>query len=178
MSVHMKETLKHIENGNAFDALLPLIVGKVFHVTKEQNWPNISASGKLLPLPPERERVRTFSTESYFQQQGCVCLFDYRSFYETKPQKHYEKCLPTMPLTEDNPIRVLFLAPIHYDKLVSSNQWYKNGIGTNVVPYIEAGLKGEVPLSFFDEALIVTITENNNSLAYQPREVLKRMSND
>ena len=52
MSVHMRETLKHIANGNAFDELLPLLVGKVFHVTKEQNWPNISASGKLLPLPP------------------------------------------------------------------------------------------------------------------------------
>ncbi|MFZ2394942.1 MAG: hypothetical protein WAW09_01525 [Smithella sp.] len=177
MSVHMRETLKHIANGNAFDELLPLLVGKVFHVTKEQNWPNISASGKLLPLPPEGKHVRTFGTNSYFQQQGCICLFDYRSFYEAKPQKHFDKCLPTMPLTEDNPLRVLFLNPAYYNKLVSWSQWHENGISTNVVPYIEAGLRGEVPLSFFDEALIVTITEDKNSLAYQLREALNRRSN-
>jgi hypothetical protein len=45
----MRETQKHIVNGNAFDELLPLLEGKVFHVTREQNWPNILAIGKLLP---------------------------------------------------------------------------------------------------------------------------------
>lgn len=109
--MHMRETRKHIANGNAFDELLPLLAGKVFHVMNEQNWPNVSVTGKLLPLPPEGKHVRAFGTKSYFQQQDCIRLFDYRSFYEARPQMHYYKCLPTTPLSEDNPIRVLFLNP-------------------------------------------------------------------
>ena len=173
----MRETRKHISNGNAFDELLPLLAGKVFHVTKEKNWSQISASGELLPLPPEGQHVRSFGTKSYFRQQGCVCLFDYRSFYEAKPQEHYHKCLPTMPLTEESPIRILFLSPGHYEELVSWSQWHANGIGTNIVPYVEAGLKGEIPLDFFEEALIVTITENNNSLAHHLKAAHRRRSN-
>ena len=178
MPVHMRETHKHISNGNAFNELLPLLVGRVFHVTKEQNWSYISTSGKLLPLPHVGQYVRTFGTKSYFQQQGCVCLFDYRNFYEAKPQEHYHKCLPTMPLTENKPIRVLFLNPGHYDELVSWSQWHENGTGRNVVPYVETGLMGDIPLNFFDEALIVTITENKESLAYKLKAALKRSSND
>ena len=173
----MRETQKHISNGNAFNELLPLLVGKVFHVTKEQNWSHISASGKLMPIPHEGQYVRTFGTKSYFQQQGCVCLFDYRRFYEAKPQEHYHKCLPTMPLTEDNPIRVLFLNSDHYDELVSWSQWRENSIGRNVVPYVETGLRGDIPLNYFDEALIVTITENKNSLAYKLKATLNRRLN-
>jgi hypothetical protein len=157
----------HISKGDAFNKLLPLLVGSVFHVTNEHNWSNILTNRKLLIIPPRKQHLPTFGSNSYFQRQNCICLFDYRHFYEAKPQEHFHKCLPTLPLTENNPICILFLNQQHYDKLIPWTLWCENGIGTNVVPYVETGLRGDTPLSFFNEVLIVTVTEDKNGLAYQ-----------
>ena len=168
----MKVSSKHIENGNAFNELLPLLAGKVFHVTKENNWLQIESSQIILPTPDIDKHERTFGTKSYFQQRNCVCLFDYRNFYEEKQQNHYYKCLPTKPLEDEHPIRILFLNQAYYNKLIpyKYSEWKTNGIGTNVVPYVETGFEGGVPLNYIEEALKVTITEDKNSISY----ILKR----
>jgi hypothetical protein len=114
----MREITKHITSKRAFDEALPLLQGRVFHVTKEENWPQILASGRLIPMPVEGKYVSSFGTRSYFREHGCVPLFDYRDFGAEKFQAHYYKCLPTAPLTEESPIRVLFLNPSRYEQLI------------------------------------------------------------
>ena len=162
----MKEILKHIKSGEAFKELFPLIEGRVFHVTKDRNWLNIVVSGSLIPMPLTNRHVSSFRTRSYFREHSCVSLFDYRDVSNEKFKEHYGKCLPTLPLTEEDPIRILFLKPDYYNLLIPWNVWKTNGAGTNVVPYMEVGLEGVVPIEYFDEVMIVTITEDKNSLVY------------
>lgn len=170
----MRVTTKHITSGRVFDELLPLLEGRVFHVTKEENWPRIQAIGSLLAVPPEGQYVSSFGSKSYFRQRGCVSLFDYRNCQQDKFQEHYYNCLPTFPLTEECAIRILFLSPNRYDQLVSWEDWRKDGIGTNIVPYVEVGFEGEIPLDHIEEALIVTITEDRNSLAYRLKAAMAK----
>ena len=172
----MKLLSKHIEKGNPFIELISLLDGKVFHVTTEKNWSQIETTQKI--LPNSKDAQRTFGSNSYFQHRNCVCLFDYRSFYEKKQQEHYHDCLPTSPLTEEEPIRILFLNPIYYDRLISWKEWEKDGIGkTNVLPYLESGFEGSIPLSYIKETLKVTITEDKNSFAYRMKKAQSRIQN-
>lgn len=162
----MQEIRKHLECERPFDELLEDFLGEVFHVTKEQNWPNILSSNEVTPNPKEGEYDTTFGTTSYFRSKDCVCLFDYRNFYEESAQKFYGRCLPTSSLSDDCPIRIVFLRKNYYSDLISWREWEKDGAGTNVVPYIEAGFKGAIPLNYFYKSMVVTITEDKNSIAY------------
>ncbi len=170
----MRERTKHIASGRPFDQLLPFLNGRVFHVTKDQNWPQILASGTLLPMPPEGQYVTSFGSRSYFRERGCISLFDYRNFGEKKCQEHYWKCLPTTPLAEESPIRILFLNPNHYELLIPWADWKIDGVGKNVVPYVEVGIAGKVPLEYFGEVMLVTVTEDKNSLAYRLKLAQRR----
>lgn len=170
----MKEVGKNIASGSAFEELLPMLEGRVFHVTREKNWPQIVAAGKLLPEPEEDQYVSTFGSRSYFRQRGCISLFDYRDFRDESCQAHYHKCLPTAPLNDEDPIRILFLSPSHYDLLIPWVRWKIDGIGkANVVPYVEVGLAGEIPLTYFEEVMFVTITEDKSSFGYLLRSALR-----
>jgi hypothetical protein len=95
----------HIESGDPLDKLMCYLEERVFHVTKACHWPEINASGEISPNNNgELETSFGFSENSYFKNNGCVSVFDYRNIYKEKPQQHMYKCHPTKPLTELSPI--------------------------------------------------------------------------
>ena len=156
----------HIDGEDPLAALMPHLEGRVFHVTKECYWTDVYASAEICPNIHGKLKT-TFgrSTNSYFKNLGCVSVFDYRNIYEEEPQKHIKSCRPTLPLTADSGIAILFLSPNIYPELQSYEGWKKGNQSQMIVPHIEAGHSGPIPLSLVEKVTIVTISENANSMA-------------
>ena len=101
----MKLTEIHIEQGDALQQLMPVLEGKVFHVSKLKNLSKIRELGKI--LPNESGNLETSfgsSKKSLFRNKSCVSVFDYRNIHAENSQKHMYKCLPTAPLTPEEGI--------------------------------------------------------------------------
>jgi hypothetical protein len=161
----------HIESGDPLDKLMSYLEGKVFHVTKECYWPKINASGEI--SPNNNGELKTsfgFSKNSYFKNKGCVSVFDYRNIYGEEPQKHMHKCRPTNPLSADSGIAILIFKPEIYPKLRSWKEWRKEDLSQMVIPHLEAGYFGSIPLSLVEKVIIVTISEDQNSLVVMLRK--------
>jgi len=156
----------HIESGDPLDKLMCYLEGKVFHVTKECYWPEINAAGEIRPNNNgELETSFGSSKNSYFKNKGCVSLFDYRDIYGEESQKHMHKCRPTNPLSADSGIAILIFKPEIYPKLQSWEGWKKEDLSQMVVPHVEAGYFGSIPLALVEKVIIVTMSEDKNSLA-------------
>ena len=146
--------------------------GRVFHVTKECHWPEISNSGEISPNNNgELETSFGSSENSYFKNNGCVSVFDYRNIYGEKQQEHIDKCLPTIPLSADSGIAVLIFKPEIYPKLRSWEGWREEDQRQMVVPYVEAGFFGSIPLALVEKVIIVTKSEDKNSLAVRLNQI-------
>jgi hypothetical protein len=147
----------HIESGDPLDKLMCYLEGRVFHVTKEFHWPEINASGEISPNNNgELETSFGSSKNSYFKNNGCVSVFDYRNIYGEEPQKHMYKCHPTNPLSADSGIAILIFKPEIYPKLKSWEGWRDGDQRQVVVPYVEAGFFGSISLALVEKVIIVT----------------------
>jgi hypothetical protein len=165
----------HIESGDPLDKLMNHLEGRVFHVTKACYWPEIYASGEINPnINGELKTSFGSSKNSYFKNKGCVSLFDYRNIYEEEPQKHMYKCCPTNPLNADSGIAILIFKPEIHSKLQSWEGWKNGDLSQMVVPHVEAGYFGSIPLSLVKKVIIVTISEDRNSLAAMLRGSVAR----
>jgi hypothetical protein len=165
----------HIESGDPLEKLMCYLEGRVFHVTKKCYWPELNASGEISPNNNgELETSFGSSKNSYFKNKGCVSVFDYRNIYGEEPQKHMYKCRPTSPLRADSGIAILIFKPEIYPKLQSWEEWKKGDLGQMVVPYVEAGYFGSIPLSLVEKVIIVTISEDRNSLAAMLRRSVSK----
>lgn len=175
----MKISRIHIEiDGNPLNKLMSELAGRVFHVTKEENWLKIYKSGEIVPnLDGRLETSFGSSKNSYFKNKGCVSVFDYRNIYQEKPQEHMHKCSPTLPLTPNSGIAILLFKPEIYLNLWSWEGWENENIRQMVVPYVEAGYFGSISLLLVDKVIIVTMSENKNSLTYLLQKALENNCN-
>ena len=87
-----------------------------------------------------------------------MSVFDYRNIYGEEPQKHMYKCRPTNPLSADSGIAVLIFKSEIYPKLRSWEGWRDGDLRQMVVPYVEAGFFGSIPLALVEKVIIVTGT--------------------
>ncbi|MGA9665978.1 MAG: hypothetical protein WCE23_11610 [Candidatus Binatus sp.] len=155
----MKKTKIHLDQGDPLEQLMPRIKGKVFHVSKARNWPNIEFIGRILPNENgELETSFGSSSNSYFKNKRCVSVFDYRNIHEAEPKKHIHKCRPTKPLTPEEGIVIFVLGQESYDKLEPWDGWSHGDTRQMVVPYIEAGYPGAIELSQIEELIFVTVS--------------------
>lgn len=154
------DTIKiHIESRDPMEELMDYLAGRVFHVSKECYLPAILASGEIKPnIDGKLETTFGSSGNSYFKNIGCVSVFDYRNIYDEKPQKFLRRCHPARPLRSDSGIAIFILKPEVYPKL-HSWEGYKNDRRQKVVPHVEAGYYGPIPLSLVEQVMIVTISE-------------------
>ena len=90
------------------DRLVPLVEGRVFHVTQLTNLAAILEADAILPHV-EGTRVSTFghSSRSFFRLSGCVSLFDWRV-----PNEEFRvKCWPLPFIAEISEFAVFVLSP-------------------------------------------------------------------
>jgi hypothetical protein len=156
----MKTIKIHIEKGDALQQLMPILEGKVFHVSKSKNWTKIEKLGKIIPNENgDLETSFGSSRNSFFKNKGCVSVFDYRNIHEDKPQEHIWKCEPTSPLTPEGGIVIFVLSEETYSKLIPSEGLKEEDFNQMVVPYVEAGYPGAIELSLINEVIFVTLDE-------------------
>lgn len=145
------------------DDLLPLLEGKVFHVTTSQGYEKILQTGALLPNTGEHRSPFGNSSNGYFRLKGCVSFFDYRRSGSPKWLEHYDKCLPTMPLNAASPIVVLYLNEDEHGLLETWEGWKTDQLWSQrVVPHVEVGYPGPVELSRTHGHLLVTLSAAGN----------------
>ncbi|MGR9074410.1 MAG: hypothetical protein ACU833_15220 [Gammaproteobacteria bacterium] len=133
--------------------LMPMLAGKVFHVTPTSNMPAIEADGAIKPnLNSEWCSLFGNSKNSFFRFRGCVSFFDYRSYGSEKWNDHAYKCTPDQILRSAVSISILVLAESKHGQLESWEAWKKEEKWSQrVVPVVEAGFPGAVSLEFITE---------------------------
>lgn len=139
----MKVSRLHIDSGDPLDKLMSHLEGKVFHVTKQDNWTRIKSSGEIKPnTRGDLETSFGSSSNSYFKNKDCVSVFDYRKIHEDKPKEFIRRCRPTKPLSEESGIAIIIFKPDIYSKLLLWEDWKTADVKQMVVPYLEAGHPG------------------------------------
>lgn len=143
-----------------------LLEGRVFHVTKQRFLPAIRATGSLLPNP-DGARPSTFGyrPNSFFLRRNCVSLFDYRTIPEDLDYRH--RCWPLQAAEPDGDgIAILFVESALHDRLIPWTRWRdEEAWGEVVVPYVEVGFPGPLPLAFIERMVLVRLLEEPNCLA-------------
>lgn len=160
----------------ALRRLLPLLMGRVFHISRSEYLESIQRTGQI-STNEHGQLASTFgaSRNSYFKNRGCVSVFDYRNPPEDKFEQFMGRCSPTAALTPECPIIVFFLSEATFTKLLPWTGWKIDGHPSEMIlPYLEAGYPGPIPLDKIDEVIRVTATEEPNSLV----SVMKRARNN
>lgn len=151
-----------------FRDLEVMLEGRVFHVTRRRNMEAIHCSGALLPnADGQLETTFGSSANSFFRLMGCVSVFDYRKQNVPEIAEYRGRCYPFQAARPGGAgIAILMLKQESYQKLVPWTEWSSSGdLTQNIVPYVESGYPGPLPLSMIDEVLFVRITEDPGCFA-------------
>lgn len=144
--------------------LLPLLLDRVFHVTRQQAAERILAEGEVR-ANVTGELAKGFGySNSFFRKRGCVSVFDYRSASSEQIGDAIGKCSPyNLPPTNpellyEPKIAFLFLTGTACEQLVPWTRWKEEEAwGDQIVPWVEAGYPGSIPITLIEAVLLVTI---------------------
>jgi hypothetical protein len=143
-------------------AILPLLVGRVFHVTTRAAYDAIVVTGEIKPNFDGVNPSPFGSRGSFFRKRGCVSLFDLRAASATEIDDYLCRC---HPLQAGERIVFLFLARAAWNVLIPWTQWQQEQAWSEiVVPHVEAGYLGPIPVPLIDEVLTATIDVPTNPL--------------
>ena len=133
------------------------LADRVFHVTTLVSLRQIQSSKAIFPNDQLRYSSEFGCFENgYFRNKKCVSFFDYRNFGSEEWRENAYKCIPTLPLRKLDDMAILFLKTQAYSRLIAWKEWKKgNNQSLRIVPYIEAGYPGEVPLEMISEIMTV-----------------------
>ncbi|MBI3933984.1 MAG: hypothetical protein HY316_04780 [Acidobacteria bacterium] len=145
----------HGDQVKVYGELMPLLIGRVFHVTQLDFLEGILTAGKIHANRDGRLPTTFGLGNSYFRSRGCVSLFNLHDASEEERNKSIPKCHPIYPGYDR--LAYLFLSPTHYSRLIPWTRWKDENASAAIVPYIEAGYPDSIPLSAIEEILRVTI---------------------
>ncbi len=141
--------------------IMPILRGRVFHVTCRSYVPAILKTGEISVNSDGKLSTAFGSADlSYFRLKGRVSLFDYRQHVtEEELNDSLIKCSPFQAGYHCNyELAIFFLTSRAYDRLESWRLWKPTeAYGQMVVPYVEAGHPGPISLPDIDELLQIWI---------------------
>lgn len=143
--------------------LKPLLMGRIFHVTLLKVLDQIMKAEAILANTEDKLPKSVFgsSPDGYFRKQGCVSLFDFRNPLQKKIDKHFEKCSPFKLEHQGHNFAFLFLTQEEHSNFVL-NPWIDSSGNHDpdgqLVPHVEAGYRGRIPISAIEEIWEVTVT--------------------
>lgn len=137
--------------------LMPLLLGRVFHVTYLKYLDGIIERGGILGnadgLLPS-----TFGAgyAGHHKLKNRVSLFDYATPTAAVIEDTIWRCSPWDRCSPSDSIAILFLDPAHHDRLVSPSESEAEGVHDKmIVPWVEAGYQDKVPWEAIEEVLLV-----------------------
>ena len=138
--------------------LLPLLEGRVFHVSRLSNVSAILRAGAIMPNVAGRLRS-TFghATHAFFAHCGCVSMFDLRS---SRPGQGGDddplwRCSPWRAAADDSGVAIFVLAPEDCIDLVPWTAWQPSP--ELIIPYVEAGHLGPISLASVEELFEIQV---------------------
>jgi hypothetical protein len=156
----VKTSQLRVARADLHERVLPVLRGRVFHVTCRARVPALIARGGIEP-----NAVGTLptafgsATNSYFRLRDAVSVFDYRTVDEVGLKTALESCSPFDAARNCMwELSIFFLAPRAYQRLRSWEEWRtEQAWAEMVVPHVEAGHPGRIALADVDERLDVYI---------------------
>ena len=139
--------------------LLDRLLGNVFHVTTQDAWPQILRTESVLSNPPDHPAIRKWEYDAYFQRKSHVSLCDLRSVRESDLNMALDayffldlgggRADPVFLILSRSSVKRI----VTYDEAIDDATEAKQMI----VPFIEAGYAGDLPLAEITDVLVVDI---------------------
>lgn len=155
----MKESFLEVDYSDLNEQVLPMLRGRVFHVTSRERFDRIVASGSVRSNA-DGSLGNTYpqSAVSLGRHNRYVCLFDLRDQSEENIQWGLDCFYFLAPAPLGDEIVFLLLNPRYHAKLILWDD-IKSGvpIGEFHIPHVECWFAEDIPISEFDEALHVRV---------------------
>lgn len=142
--------------------------GKVFHVTSARNLFSIIESGVI--RANSDGSLNSFfgnSANGYFRKLGCVSVFDYESPTDVEMEQFSSRCCPLAIRRGETSLAFFYMSDQAKESLIRwcdvRNKWNSE----RVVPYVEAGHKGDIPLKNVQNVKVIELLEDKDSIAYR-----------
>lgn len=147
----------------ALRVFYPELKGRVFHITSIENFLEIIKVGAIRHNR-EGDLKSNGRYDSYFRNRGCVSFCDF--YTNSRPRKIREAALTKYNIFgqgDGERFVYLFLRAEAYTKLVTWEEWKREKAWSEmVVPHLESGYPGHVPLSEIQEVCLVHILLDQN----------------
>jgi hypothetical protein len=139
--------------------MLPLLRGRVFHVTKEESFADIRRSGWIYSQQQARLAFTPRQLENtYGCKRGWVSLCDLRNSSDAEITEALI-CHWFFRITEKESTQVyLIVAESAWSSLISWRRACREGQGKEFfIPFVEAWYPGDFPLQLVSDSLVVTL---------------------
>ena len=145
-----------LNEADLMDQLLPQLRDRVFHVTTQEAWPCIEASGRILSSLPDC--VPQYDNAG-LRHIGHVSVCDLRSLEEDDLQLAMDAYYFLDFRKESRGPVFLFLTESAIEDLAPYHELSDriNSLEKHIVPFIEAGYAGNLPLEEISEVLAVDV---------------------
>ena len=167
----MKISWRTLTRQQAHRHLLSELRGRVFHITSVENFLAI-VRADMIKHNGDGTLKSNGKYNSYFKNRGCVSFCDFHN--NVRPRKVREAAIRKYDIFGQGggeSFVFLFLTPNSYSKLIPWTRWKtEKALSEMVVPHLESGYPGAVPLAEIDEAnfIHIPVTEEERHI----REVL------
>ncbi|MBN8792389.1 MAG: hypothetical protein J0I01_09200 [Stenotrophomonas nitritireducens] len=163
----MKLSWRTLTRRQAERRLFQELRGRIFHITSTSNFLEIVRAGAI-KHNRDGELKSNGNYNAYFKNRGCVSFCDLHG--NLQPRKVREAALRKYDIfgQGDGERSVfLFLHPSKYEKIISWTHWKAEKAWSEmVVPHLEAGYPGSVPLHEVEEALLVHIPLSESAATF------------
>lgn len=158
MPIHRVERVR-IHQSELRTTLLDRLRGKVFHVTTQEAWPLIRSTGSVSPNPSNHPVIKKWEYTPYFRQNSHVSLCDLRAVGESDLKIALDRYFFLDPWSGNPDPVFLILSPSSVNAIVTYGEAIGDATeaGQVIVPFIEAGYPGNLPLAEITDVLIVDI---------------------
>ncbi len=139
--------------------LLDRLRGNVFHVTTQNAWSRIRRGEVVLSNPPAHPSIKKWEYDAYFRQRSHVSLCDLRSVRDSDLKKALADYFFLDPRGGCPDPAFLILSRSAVERIVTYDEAIDDArkVGQMIVPFVEAGYPGDLPLAEITDVLIVDI---------------------
>jgi hypothetical protein len=166
----MNLTWRTVSRAQAVKRLYPELQGRAFHITSVHNFLAIVRTGVIMHNR-DGNLQGNGGYNAYFKNRGCVSFCDLHG--NTKAKDVREAALSKYNIFgqgDGDQFVYLFLASEHHGKLLPWHGWKAEEAWSEmVVPHLEAGYPGFVPLEEIEEAMLIQLSTTGEERGIRAR---------